>query len=437
MKSIDVLIIIENKNRELESALLLKKILKGQGVSCELCQQGWSISAARFKYSPKVIVTPWCYDSKDLALMRSFRSSRKDGKVAIVNLHCEQLVFRDALDFYIPKGSVAGVYHCAWGPYYERILKEAGVSDELVCVTGSPRLDFFRREFASDSRSDLSSRFRLDINKKWVLFVGNFSSAFMDDATIDTLRSRGIDGGEGRRARALAAYEAMLSWMEETASTDDLQGDIEFIYRPHPSEPITESLLDIERRHSNITVIKELSIREWYQACDIAFTWCSTSSVEAVCAGIPIFAIEPFEMPESDVIDIVQGLDKVHSSFEMKVSIRNVLDGVNIVTNGHFVEDIKRYYRIDGDLASERTAALVMKALHTGEHSFESHITYRYALWMLVKYAAKLMLLKAGLLYHVPKFKVWIDNKVTAGDFENARRVVDRLSYYRSTDGQR
>lgn len=352
-------------------------------------------------------------------------------------MHCEQLVFQDALDFYVPKGSVAGVYHCAWGPYYEGVLKDAGVSDELICVTGSPRLDFFRKDFASDERPYLSTRFRLDPSKKWVLFVGNFSSAFMDDETIESLRNRGIDGGEGRRVRSFAAYEAMLSWMEEVAGADSLKNGAEFIYRPHPSEPITESLLDIERRCPNITVVKELTIREWYQTCDIAFTWCSTSSVEAVCAGIPILAIEPFAMPKSDVIDIVQSLDKIHSPYELKTVIKRTLDGASAETNEHFVSDISRYYRIDGELASERTAALVREALCTSDHLFESRITYPYALWMLLRYTAKLILLKVGLLCRMSRFKIWIDNKISAKDLEDARRAVDCLSYFGNCDGQR
>lgn len=424
MRNLDVLIIIDNKNRELESALFLKRILEERGYSCGICSDGWSIASYRFKYKAKVIVTPWCYDEENLTLMRCFKSARDDKTISIVNEHCEQLVSSDNHDFYMPKGEVKNIYHCSWGPYYTKVLKEAGVSDSLICETGATKLDFFRNEFADTQKEQLGSRFGLDCNKKWVLFVGNFSGAFIGEEQAKNLEGRGFSIGEDSKERAAKAYEITLSWMSEVAQSVRGNG-VEIIYRPHPTEPITDKLKTVEQENQNVTVVKELSIREWFQTCDIAFVWSSTSSVEAVAAGIPVVSLEPIKIPKNEAIEIVGKLDKLHNPSEIQDVIAKLLHGETIQTSPAFVEDVKNYYRMGGELATVLTADLVEKAINDKSGQFKSEFRFAWSVSILIKYFIKLFLLKIGILGQIPHFKTIVDNKMTKKDYENACSVVD------------
>lgn len=428
MKKIDVLIMIENKNRELETALLLKKILNSRGYTCEIGQQGWSISKVRLTCATKVVVTPWCYDQRDLDLMKAFYSCRDDNTLSIVNLHCEQLVFREAIDYFTPKGDSLQVFHTSWGPYYTKILHDAGAEDEMIAETGSTRLDFFRKEFFTIDKELLGSQFGLDPNKHWVFFVGNFSGAFSTQKSIKTLEQRGVGGGEKRKQVSVDAYSTMLKWLEQFLQDKQLAENAEVIYRPHPSEQITKEILEIEKHYSNLKVIKELAIRDWYQTADVAFVWSSTSSVEAVFAGTPVFSLNLCHQSKISSIEMINNLQTLNSVDEVKQIVGKMLNGEHVETCKDFIDDLKNYYHVDDKLATELTANLVERALESKAGRFKSAVPIGWSISMFFKYYIKLVLLKVGILNRIPHFKTWIDNRVTEDDFSHANAVAECYS---------
>lgn len=426
MKNIDVLIIVENKNREYESAVLLAALLRKRGADVEIVHYRWSESAARLRYRPKLIVTPWCYDDVDYDYFATYQGGLPGGELNIVNLHSEQLVYSDAFEFYVPKGRSANVYHCAWGDYYRNVLLDAGVEKDLVRKTGSTRLDFFRESFSLSSKHELADEYELDPSKKWILFVGNFSLAFIESGPVEKLEARGVaDDFSVRKQHSLSAYKAIVSWMHELLNEPDLLDQIQVIYRPHPSEPNTEQLAKMAEEFSALKVTKELSIREWFQACDIAFTWCSTSSVEAASAGIPIFALRPFDIPANEAIDLVENLDQLESSRKMISIVRSLCSGKSVHTNSNFLSELKKYYWQDSRLATELTADFVYDVLKKPYGAVKGRKRVSgTAIKLFLKLLVREALLKLGILGRIEDCKTHIDNRLSPEDAQRAEELV-------------
>ena len=63
---IDVLILFEHVARELESALLLERLLNSRGYKTKIIKVHWNDGLMHLKYKPKIVVTPWCYDNEEV-----------------------------------------------------------------------------------------------------------------------------------------------------------------------------------------------------------------------------------------------------------------------------------------------------------------------------------------------------------------------------------
>lgn len=428
MKPIDFLIMFENKNREYESALLLMQILEQRGHSVRLVQNNWSERVARIQYSPKVIVTPWCYDDADYDYFSAYVGGLGDGRFNLINLHCEQVVRGDTLKWYTPSGKSAEVYHCAWGDWYRDQLLASGIEGDLVCVTGSPRLDFFRREFSATGKSDLAPRYGLDSDRIWILIVGNFSSAFMSEDTLSQLSARGLGNQESIRELSMRTYEAVLDWLDRALSEPDVADRVNVVYRPHPSEPITDSLVRLTERYENFKCTKDLSIREWFQCCDAAFTWCSTSSAEAAHADIPILALRPYEIPAEERIDLVEELRQITSSEQFRDCVLDIAHGGVVETSPAFLAEVGKYYGESDELAAEKTAALAERCLLERSHVVRGAKRPGIdSYWRAAKYVVKMVLLRLGVLKHFnPVFAAQIDNLPSADDISAYESVVSK-----------
>lgn len=178
---IDVVIIVEHLNRELESALLLERALGERHITSKIVFKGWNEGPASCFIKPKVIVTPWCYDNKDVEALCCYRGGFPDGTFDIVDLHSEQVTTPDGLSFVLPTDKAKRTFHICWGQFFSDALASVGVDARRTCVAGSNRLDFFRDEYRNLSlrKEQLGIEFGIDPAKPWVLFIGNFSTAFL------------------------------------------------------------------------------------------------------------------------------------------------------------------------------------------------------------------------------------------------------------------
>ena len=434
MQNIDVLIVFENKGREYESSLILKAAMELRGYSAEVVQLCWSEQLARWKYAPSVIVTPWFYDDVDYDYYTSYVGGLRDHGLKVVNLHCEQVVREDTVDWYIPKGRAAESYHCAWGPWFRDALLRAGVSENKVRITGSPRLDLFRKEFVVASKDELASQYGLDPAKPWLLLVGNFSGAFFDETALSRLRSRGLSNAEAFRDTTIRAYGVILDWLADACSQDDIAQCCNIIYRPHPSEPVSPELQALGDTFGCLKIVRDLSIREWFQVCDAAFTWCSTSSVEAVCANIPIVSLRPFEIPEEQRIDLVEHLEQLTTKESFIAAVRAALKDGGLETSEDFIREMSKFYSIDPEvLSTERTADFIADCLHDGEEPLQGRCFIPpLALYQGLKWLARRLLLATGMMGRIKRFVSEVNNVLTPEEIARAERIVESYKLRRT-----
>ncbi len=427
MKKVDVLIIYEHKNRELESAVRLAVLLEKKGITSDIKQCGWNEAIAEFQISPKILVVPWCYDTKDLNKWLNYRGQLNKNRIQILNLHCEQVVFNDAIDFYLPKGKSKNIHHISWGPNYTKLLSQNNINDKLIHETGSIRLDFFKKQYC-ETREKLAEKYKLDYKKKWILLVGNFSQMSLTEERIKDLTNRGIGGIKEGKETATISFEKICTWYENLLEDKDIRKNIEFIYRPHPSEENNNILIELEKKYSNFHYISENAIRDWYVNSQLALVWTSTSSVEAYCAGIPVKALRPVSIPENIKIDLVEKLDKIKTIDEFKKIVYDLMENKNIVTNIEFIKEIEKYYgKINRD-AGKETVELINNLLNDFDGSVLCHKIKSFkSVIKVFNFYIKFLAVKFSIANRIKKWEFMNRDRVNSKEIENLKQKYRKI----------
>lgn len=423
---IDVVIIVEHLNRELESALLLERALGERHITSKIVFKGWNEGPASCFIKPKVIVTPWCYDNKDVEALCCYRGGFPDGTFDIVDLHSEQVTTPDGLSFVLPTDKAKRTFHICWGQFFGDALASVGVDARRTCVAGSNRLDFFRDEYRNLSlrKEQLGIEFGIDPAKPWVLFIGNFSTAFFTDERVAELDARGLFNTAENRETSKRAYNETLSWMVD-ALRDPALKDVEFIYRPHPSEPLSERLQTIEGEFSNLHVIKQHAIRDWFLNCDIGLTWCSTSSVEAAYAGLPVFALRPFEIPAHLQFKLLETIEQIDSSLGLRNTIARVLCGDSSHINVEFVKNISLYYKRGTSSATVEIANAIDKIISDNSGRFSCERPPFYCIRKVLGFAVKQAAFYSGLMQKVSSWRILADDHITQKQLTRKREFIN------------
>lgn len=312
---LDVAIFIEHISRELESAVYLKVMLEKQGLKCKIYSTHFNIELAKL-IRAKIKIIPWAYDTKDVKAFLG-KNIFNNKKTFLLNLHHEQIGCDSDIEFMLPTGVAKEVYHLSWGKKYSNRLKKENINQEKILEFGSPRIDFYHKKmkrFSKDKKS-LANEFKLNQEKRWILFAGNFSLKDFSEETIVDLENRGIKGIKEFTELSKINYRIFLEWVEKFLKNSP---DIEFIYRPHPSEKVDTSMKKIFEKYSNFRVIREYAVRDWIVNSDIVNVWTSTSGIEAIIADKKLNIIRFTSIPSYLEIETYKGYDFItnYESFE-------------------------------------------------------------------------------------------------------------------------
>ena len=117
--NVDVLILLESKERELEGACLLKEELKSRGYSVLVKSVYPNKESLPFKYNAKIVITPWAYNNNDMKLFTCFY---KNGNTKILNLHHEQYSGNNSENACLPKQQAKEIFHISWGEEFTKEL---------------------------------------------------------------------------------------------------------------------------------------------------------------------------------------------------------------------------------------------------------------------------------------------------------------------------
>lgn len=428
MIKVDVLIVYEHVSRELESALLLKKELAKFDISAVVVQYGWTEPAARFLYNPKIIVAPWCYDDKDYEFFRGFVGGYEGGKFKIVNLHSEQIGSSENSDYMLPSGKAKDVFHFVWGDYFKDKLLECETKSEKILITGNIRLDFFREDYRKIcmDRTIMAEQYGLDINKKWLLFIGSFNGEFIQGKDLTHLVERGYKNIETLRKVTIDSYNEILNWLEFICENEDVKNNYEIIYRPHPSEYVTDKLKNLMERYNNFIINNDYAIRDWIVNSDLIYAWNSTSAVEVLYANKPLHFLRPVEIPEKLTSPMIESVEKITK----RIDFLNSLIQAN-ETKGDLNKKVKEimnyYYQKDKCSAVSKMVDFIRNYIGTDEDLLTSNISLHTRLALFVKYILKVILKYTGLIRFSPKLSTIAGDAITPKKMKEYVKRIDIL----------
>lgn len=355
MKKVDFVIFYEGFNREYQCICLLKKELEARGFSVRLSHfslKDFYETATRFQ--PSVVLCPWLRYNENVFRFTIFKKPVK----ALVNLQWEQVYNNMSLREGLTSSSGESLkyVHLCWSEHSKRRMEADGVAPENLPIVGSVQLDFCRPEFLEDlfSRSDVCREFGLDPRKKLILFISSFAFAsYTKDEEDRFLRDFG-SVFEERFASERSNKQKTLEWLRAACAENP---DKTFIYRPHPSERITEELLAAEKEIPNFRVISKYNIKQWIYVCDVINSWVSTSVAEIYFMGKKCNILRPERLSDDLEVEILNGADFVTTKEEFLRRTRDCESFPFPVSE----ERMNEFYSVEKEYAFRRAADVLEK----------------------------------------------------------------------------
>lgn len=340
----DVVLYYENVNRELDIALLIKNELKRRDINVKLRNINTDMYKSIVFDKAKLILIPWCYDNKNFHYFMRFNSIKKNVPI-IFNLHYEQVLNRATYDFILPKENALKMYHLSWGEGFTEELIKRGVDEKLILESNNPRMDFYKSKYKSlnKTKDELADEFKLDKNKKWILFAENFNTKDREDSRIEDLSKRGRKGLIALKKEAQIVYEMTNVWLENFLQ----QTNSEVIYRLHPSSNINnyKEVLELAEKYENFKIISKYDLKDWIVNVDIINVWRSTTACEAVYSNKKVNIIKrKNEVLDGNNIEVLEGNKYIDS--EEKFILENNSFEVGEV-NKVIRRNMARYYKED------------------------------------------------------------------------------------------
>jgi len=349
-KKIDFLLCYEHKNREYESLVLLKHELEKRGytVMYRCLYENSVLNYPQFKnIKPRCVIVPAAYDEKILECF-CFNIVGYIGK--IINLQWEQILTveeeYDINAYHNPKGMAKNVVHLCWGNKTKERLIRAGVEDNNIFVTGPIHLDALRLENRRClfSKKELAQKYKLDINKKWILFISSFGFCDLDERMKSYIIScYGDDYVNYFIDYSIKSRQKILEWLKQLVNDNN---SYQVIYRPHPDEiKVDNELVEIQKFVKNFFIIKDLPIKHWIYSSDIVLNWFSTSKADSVFLGKPDIVLRPYKIRDKDEVSIMKGEKFCTTYDDLKSSIDNY-------QNKEINSSIYEYYDVNEKIPS-------------------------------------------------------------------------------------
>jgi len=170
-----------------------------------------------------------------------------------------------------------------WGEEQERIIKTRYDASNKLMVTGGPRLDTWRPEFAKVFAPDISQLKARYGDFILVICNWGYGQAQKDLGHDPNLIYPDIPGTAIR-----AAFISLVGTLSKKFK------DTTIVIRPHPSDLQEYWTTKAKTFPPNVTVIHEGSISPWIYAAKIVIHNNCTSGVEAWVGGTPVLAYCPY-----------------------------------------------------------------------------------------------------------------------------------------------
>ncbi len=349
--SVSALLNWEHTHREMLPSLIFQHEMQAKGITSTLHQVDNAVDDL-----PKntVYFTPFYYDDFDLG---RYHSQAALSSAWMVNLSYEQMHFRCGRSYLLPDGKFAHeqMIHCAWGERYKSLLKEHGVPEERIRLTGHPRFDIYKRPSLLFSRQELAQEYGLDPNKPWILVPYNFNISYITERQRESLKRRKYDLSDDFIQGVADARDAFTQMVR---TLTDQFPEMEIILRVHPAGYESETVYkDEPRLGRNLHLIGGYDIANWITQAALVIVWNSTSSMEALIAGIPAISYEPHPFSARFDYDVNRILP-TFSKLDDVLSVVRSLPDPELTYGWEIFEDWYKYR--EGNVA--RQVAIVQEA---------------------------------------------------------------------------
>lgn len=269
-----IAIIIEVKKRELPFFSILEEVLKKEGYEVKLISFRSMCTWHILCFRPDIIIVngirttdPYFYGQ--IALPKYLFSAR------VVCYYSEQIGYynESVARGYNNNTILDNVdFHVGWGPRFLEDLRTMGVPLEKLWYIGSLQydIDLYHNENSATIKNKFSKKFGINKNKNWILYADNIVKRYQPEKLY-----------EGRR---LDSFNVIKKVAEE--NPDSL-----VIFRPHPdtSKEEMERIKKFFENNNNIIFNNKEHVYYWTLCSKAVIIWCSTSSIQAMFLGKPIF----------------------------------------------------------------------------------------------------------------------------------------------------
>lgn len=337
-KKTRIAIIVEVKKREMPFMSILQEALKQKGFKVKLISFRSMCTWKILFFRPDVVLVNGLR-TEDPYFIKQVYLPKKCFKARIACYYSEQVGYYNQ--------SIAGGYknplilenvdyHIAWGPRFTKDLLEMGVPRERLWYLGSIQYDIdkYLRKRPMEIKKELSDKYNIPYDKKWIIYADNI---------IEQYQTEGLY--EVRRRDTFEMVERVA----------EINTDCHIIFRHHPDAPIHE--IDEARQRfagiDNISVITEGHIFDWTCSISALIMWISTSSLQAMFMGKPVFGFMTSDGKNLEKYWYKDIFQTYKNADELAVAVKGVLNGVEGATD----KDIEKnrtqyiadwYYKKDG-----------------------------------------------------------------------------------------
>lgn len=341
LKEVDVIFLVEHKDRELDSIKLLAKKLKEENITSLILPVYFGLFFTLI-YKAKLYVLFGIFFENHFptGILKKYISNAK-----YMSMNWEQYLSPINIKFKKPRDSFTKeeVKHIAWDRIFYDYLVSSGVKKENISITGNI-FDFLLHKYISEHKNviykNYSKKYNIDKYKKRIFFAMNLGWSFFGKNQIQFRLNMGYDKDILYDHITISKNyrKIMIKWILEASKKFD---NYLFIIRPHPSASEKQYVDYIMKNHdsisNNILITKDETIKEWITISDKIYSNWSSTVKDALNNGKDASLIAPIKRPDwLNVIwnDEVNNIMNLHDFFEDLKTINksNILNNKTINT---------------------------------------------------------------------------------------------------------
>ena len=295
----NILLPIETINRELDYKLVLASYLSGKGHQIYIGQHDFLMNLVPYFKEGGLYIGKTVFTKKFMDKGERYFFLKKH-KFNIIFLHEEGAVFNGKKNLIKILKKLYNINYfdknddlCVWGNVQKKVEKLRS-KKVPIHVTGHPRFDLYKKEW--NKLHELKINKLNKTYKDFVLVSGNYSVA-NSGLGIKNLFNEELRTNLLLRSNLMDTYSSsmkqMMSIIHMTYHLAIKFPNLNFIYRPHPSEN-HEYYKIIFKGIKNIFVIHEGPVLPWILASKFLIHDGCTTAIEAYLAKIPVINYKPY-----------------------------------------------------------------------------------------------------------------------------------------------